>query len=436
MKNPALSAPHMLLPSLASNASWTVLGDGVYAACQWGILIILARLGDAEMVGRFALALAITAPIMLFCGLALRPVLSTDAKSEFEFGEYLGLRLLSIGVGLIAIAGVSTMTEADTALIVLVLGLAKGVEAVSDVCYGFLQKYERMPTIAKSNLLKGPLSFLAVAATLYVTDSLAAALFAMTALWALILVVYDLPNCSKLTAHGLKPIWASNRLRALFRLALPLGVTMMLLALNANMPRYFIQQYLGVRELGVFAAMAYLLVAGSAFVNSIGQTISPRLARHWADDDLRQFRSLLVRLAGGVALLGAVGVIAAWIAGSPMLRWIYGNEFADRSDVLVLIMVAAAVSYLASAVGYGMMAARLIRIQSIQFICVTVAGFLGCWILIPRFGLLGAAYGMGMSFLVQVFIGLLSIWYAYRRRLQRQPFQAISAEMPRACGAP
>src|SRR3712207_3013630 len=100
MKNPALALSHVLRPSLASNASWTVLGDGVYAACQWGILIAVARLGDAEMVGRFALALAITAPVMLFCGLALRPVVSTDAKSEFEFGEYLGLRLLSIGVGL------------------------------------------------------------------------------------------------------------------------------------------------------------------------------------------------------------------------------------------------------------------------------------------------------------------------------------------------
>lgn len=425
-----------MINEFASNARWTVLGDGVYAACQWGILIVIARLGDAEMVGRFALGLAITAPIMLFCSLALRPVLSTDAKSEYKFGEYLALRLLSIGAALIAIAAVSTMTGADTVLIMLALGLAKAVEAVSDVCYGFLQKNEQMAPIAKSNLLKGPLSLIAVAAVLYLTHSLAAAVFAMVAIWGLILVLFDMPNCAVLNSNRLGLIWASDRLCALFRLALPLGVAVMLLALNANMPRYFIQHYLGVRELGIFAAMAYLMVAGSAFVNSIGQTISPRLARYWADDDLSHFRSLLLRLAGSVSLLGASGIVAAWLAGPPVLRLLYGGEFADRSDVLVWIMVAAAVSYIASALGYGMMAARLIRIQSVQFTFVTAAGVLGCFVLVPSYGLVGAACAMIVSHLVQLLIATLSMWCTYRRRLRTLPLRTISSEMPTACGAP
>jgi len=52
--------------SLHRNFSWAFAGNVIYCACQWGILTILAKLGSVEMVGQFALALAITTPVALF----------------------------------------------------------------------------------------------------------------------------------------------------------------------------------------------------------------------------------------------------------------------------------------------------------------------------------------------------------------------------------
>jgi hypothetical protein len=49
--------------SLRRNFAWTVLGNVTYAACQWGMLVALAKLGSPEMVGQFALGLAIGAPV-------------------------------------------------------------------------------------------------------------------------------------------------------------------------------------------------------------------------------------------------------------------------------------------------------------------------------------------------------------------------------------
>jgi O-antigen/teichoic acid export membrane protein len=42
---------------------------------------------------------------------------------------------------------------------------------------------------------------------------------------------------------------------------LPLGVVAALVLLNTNIPRYFIERYLGEWELGIFAALAYIMVA-------------------------------------------------------------------------------------------------------------------------------------------------------------------------------
>jgi hypothetical protein len=38
--------------TLRVNFLWTLAGNVVYAACQWGILVALAKLGTPQMVGR------------------------------------------------------------------------------------------------------------------------------------------------------------------------------------------------------------------------------------------------------------------------------------------------------------------------------------------------------------------------------------------------
>ena len=82
--------------SLRLNFAWTFVGNVVYAGCQWGMLVVLAKLGSPARVGEFALALAVTAPILMFTNLALRAVQATDSRQEYTFGDYLGLRLLSL----------------------------------------------------------------------------------------------------------------------------------------------------------------------------------------------------------------------------------------------------------------------------------------------------------------------------------------------------
>jgi O-antigen/teichoic acid export membrane protein len=407
--------------SIRHNALWTVVGDGVYAACQWGMLIVIAKFGTLEMVGQFALGLAITAPIIIGANLALRAIQATDAKSEYEFSEYLGLRLMTTTMAFMCIAALSVMFRLETSMIVLSIALAKGIEAISEIYYALLQKHERMHLIATSMIIKGVLSLAALTAALYLTGNLLWGITALAVVWALVLFGYDIPNGARILerfgrAATARPCWRFARLRRLAWLAFPLGLTMLLLTLNANIPRYFVERYLGERELGLFATMAYFMVVGGAFVNAVGQSVSPRLAKYWADNSDQAFHALLLKLVVLVAVIGVASVGIALLAGSELLTLLYGPEYAARSDVFVWIMAAAAIAYLASAFGYGLTAARLIRIQPVQFICVTAAGMACCMLLIPTHGLRGAAWAAGVSLLVQLLIAVMCLLYAFRRR--------------------
>ncbi len=416
-KNPAISRLNTPL-SLTGNFSWTLAGNVVYAGCQWAMLAVLAKLGTPGMVGRFVLSLAVTAPIIMFSNLQLRAVQATDARREYQFADYLGLRLVCTLLAAVAIIAVTFLSghKGETAAVILAVGAAKAFESISDIYYGLLQRHERMDYIARSMMVKGPLSLVALATGSYVTGSIFWGACAMALVWGLVLVFYDIPVAGMVLSGkngrtgerkgnrpisaAMKPRWNRSVLGSLTWCSLPLGLVMMLISLNANIPRYFVEHYLGTEQLGIFAAMAYFMLAGNIIVGALGQSASPRLARHYAGGQIRAFRGLLMKLVGIGALLGAAGIFVTIVAGREVLTLLYTPQFAERADVFVWIMAAAAVSYIASFLGYGMTAARYFRVQTPLMASVALCSALACFWLVPKTGLSGAAWATLASGLV------------------------------------
>ena len=64
--------------------SWLALGNIVNAACAWGRVALLARLGNAEMIGQLALALAVCNPIGDLADLGLSGSLISDANRQYR----------------------------------------------------------------------------------------------------------------------------------------------------------------------------------------------------------------------------------------------------------------------------------------------------------------------------------------------------------------
>jgi O-antigen/teichoic acid export membrane protein len=380
--------------SLRQNFSWTFAGNVVYAASQWGVLVVLARLGSPELVGQFALGLAVTAPVILFANLALRQVQATDARREYTFGEYLGLRLLTTALALLVILFIAVaFYRDDTRVIILMIGLSKSFEAISDIIFGLLQQHERMDRIAKSLMIEGIATLLVAAAVMAVTHSLFLVTAAIAVVWGLQLLFYDLRSGWIVTGslRLLRPTFRRDSMLRLLWLALPLGFVVMLISLNTNIPRYFIETYLGSAQLGIFAAMGYLMLAGNTVVSALGQSASPRLAAYYAQGNREAYKRLLLRLLAIGACLGAAGILAAVVAGRWLLHLLYGPAYAAYASVFVWVMFAAAVTYLDSFVGYGVTSARIFRLQIILTGVPSLLLIVLCQLLIPQGSLQSAA---------------------------------------------
>ncbi|RPI15197.1 MAG: hypothetical protein EHM65_04200, partial [Acidobacteriales bacterium] len=98
---------HIRPVSLRRNFAWTFTGNALLGASQWAVLSLLAKLGGGEMLGQYALALAVTTPVAMLSHLNLRAVLATDMEHRHAFGDYLTVRLVTTVLALAAIAAMA-----------------------------------------------------------------------------------------------------------------------------------------------------------------------------------------------------------------------------------------------------------------------------------------------------------------------------------------
>ena len=399
--------------SLRYNVAWTTVGNIVYAASQWGMLVVLAKLGSPEMVGQFTLGLAITAPVMLFASLKLRAVQATDARQEYRFGDYLGLRLLTTTLALLIILTFVIIAgyQYETTMVVIMVALSKVFDAFSDIVYGLLQQHERMDRVAISRMIQGVLQVVTLGVVVALTRSVLWGTVGIAIASGIVTLAYDVQSAVLTVRSGtkipsglkanieasynhLRPCWNLSVLVKLTMLSVPLGLAIMLGSLWTNVPRYFIQHSFGERELGIFAAIGYLMVVGSTLVNALAQSASPRLARYYVSRDWGAFDALVLRLISLGAMLGGIGFIITLIGGNQILASLYSPEYAHHTNVLIWLMAAFAMQYSYVFFGTAINAMRDFKVQlPIQGASCLIV-LVSCFYFIDRYGLLGAAWAM------------------------------------------
>lgn len=415
--------------SLRANLSWTFAGNTLNALCQWGTLAVLARLGTTEVVGTYALALAITTPIFMLLNLQLRSIQVADAAGRFSFGTIWRIRATTTTLAIIIVGSYAALSNHDSSLTytLILLSFSKASQALSDCIHGRIQRRERLDWIARSVAVRGMLSFAFMSIAFYVTESLPISAATLAAANILALLVFDFPALDRLDQTGhprrsfipapLRLPFVSSELAPLLRSALPLGGTMMLVSLNSLMPRYFIEAELGRAPLGVFSALTQLIAAGNLVVSAAAQSASPRLATLAHLGNVRSFYQLLKRLYLLVGAIAAAGLLLSLLFGPTIVSILLGPEYANEHGLLVLLTIAGGTSFASSISGYGLTASGAHGIQLPLFSAISVLTLLLCNLLVPNYGLHGAAYSLVGANLLQLILSQQILNRQLNRRL-------------------
>jgi O-antigen/teichoic acid export membrane protein len=392
------------------------------------MLMVMAKLCPPSAVGQFATAMAVTSPIFQFSTLQLRPILATDVRGQFAFGEYLTLRIYMtvaacMGTALICAA---TNYSSATKWAIALAAMSKAFDSISDIFHARLQQDERMDRIAFGLIARGVVSTIALGAILFATGSVVWSMVGLALGSAVVALGFDANNGKVgfdvfrrrrwLSGRSLVPrSEIRQRLWNLGRTALPLGLVLLLATLIGNVPRLIIKHYLGEAALGEFATSAYVMAAAHLLISSVGQSAMPRLARLYSVGETRALVIVLAKFIALAAAAGGLGIAAAIVVGREILTLLYRPEYATQPTLFTLLMCVAAVMSVATILTYAVMAVRSFSSQLPLFTAVLASTCLACYLLVPRYGLSGAALGLLIGVSVQL-IASVAVLVAVLRR--------------------
>ena len=423
---------------LRADFIWGVVGNVLYSASQFGVVIALAKLVHPEQVGEYAIGMAVSAPIALFANLQLRVLLTSELRELFSFGQYLTFRLVSLTVAVLLIASVAACVLPNWRLrtIAVLVGLGLALEFLGETYYGLMQKHGWLSRVSISLMIKGPFSLAAFCAALYVTRNLVWATLALAMGRLVILLAWDtridfasasIPDPARRHVEN-RLRWDPRAMLAILLSALPLGIISMLVSLNASIPRYFLEAHAGSSELGIYSVLLSLLTAGNLVVSAFGQSVFRPVAHACASADFFRLRAYIAGTVGLSLTLGTIFTLSGSSYGSRAIGFLFRPEYGERSDVLVWLMIAGTIGFISSGLGYVITASRRlvpqIPVLAAGVIVVTAASA----VLVPGMGLMGAAYATMLAASTQL-VGLGVILWGIDRELQagraRQQIESV-----------
>lgn len=391
--------------SLRENFIWVLVGNIISSFCMWLLLVVLTKLGTVETVGIFAVAQAISLPVNLLFGLRLQVAQVTDSKNDYQFGHYYALRIVTMIMAVIvtAIIGFLYCPKA-TATVTLLLAVNYAIISIREVFLSFMQKCERMDKTSISGILQGLLSLLIFGAIFWLSQNLALSVIGLIIARLIVVYIYDMPVVKSLShminqhnGISMNPLWDVKGMWRLTKLTASLGIVGWLGQLFNSIPRLILDKYAGVKEVGYFAAISSLLVAGTMISAAVGQAVNPRLAKYYVEDR-KSYKKLFGKFLAVSFILGIMGVLISTFFGRTILTFVFKANYAEYNNIFVHLTIAGAILFLFSAMNVALTTARKFAIQiPIYAFSVVICG-MAAFLLIPHYGMMGAAWSLSICY--------------------------------------
>jgi O-antigen/teichoic acid export membrane protein len=394
-----------ILNNNRSKLSWSLGGNIVYAITQWLIITVIARFGSAEDLGIYSLGLAITAPVVLFFSFQLRTILATDIKNQYDFPQYLGSRIIHLTFSFVLVIPISIFYSEDfkTILVIIIMGLVKYIEALSDICMGYFQKEGKVDLIGKSQLYRGISTSVTVIIIYIFSNNIIFSCLGLLIVMVLRYILFDLKKLRTIT--DVSPIF-NNSWFELMLMTLPLGVSSLIGSLNTNIPRYFLDHFWGVEEVGIFSALYFILIAGNMLITPISLLAAPRIANAYNKGTVSQFVKINMKLSFIVTVLFILFFLVVITEGELLLTIFFGEKYAAYINSFIIISFSMLFGFIATFLALSIVAARVLKIHSIINFFVLLVTLIASYFCIKDYSIIGASYALLISRFFQMLFSL------------------------------
>lgn len=384
-------------------------GTFFYFFCQWLITVLVVRLSGYKDAGILSFVISTTNIFYCFALYGVRNYQVSDVKEKFSDTDYLGVRLITIfGTGILFLFFLRFMSfDVDTLHCMLVYILYKFGEAISDLLFGFYQKFSEYKEIAISYTLKGILTLVTFCIVLYFTKSLFLALLVNVIFYYLILLFFDYKNLKKLIVIH----WNRFQGLPLIKICFPLMLYTCMVPYLNFITRYVIRSVYGTSQLGYYSSVTMVFSVLGTLMNSIYVTILPRISNLYYENEYKKIKIMILKMLLFLFLLSIAGIFLGDVLGDFLFCLVFGEEILPYMYLLPLTIVSSIILTSSSFLNSILIAFRKNNVVFLSnFISCVVLTF-SVFIFIKTFGMVGSLYSIALSLTINTVISLVFIRY-------------------------
>lgn len=389
---------------LLKNVSWIFTGNVVSALVKWLILILIARIFTPKELGIYSLAFAITSPLALFMNMKLRALAVTDPNLSFQ--NYIISRNLLTLFSIMLLIGISLVIYPDYTLIIALVGLSKIMDLHSEIYYSLPQINNDFNYIGKLMIYKHLFILTSFIMAIALTKNLMLSLLIQFVSQFMFFHIIEKKGINKKYSSNDKS-YTKEDVKRIIKYGLPLGLSLMLISLTSNFPKYLLEYFTSTEMVGFYSAITYIVIMGNLVMNSISQNFLPKLTKLFNDNEFNTFKKyVFLYLTCFSILLGVIIILFSIFLGDTFLEIVYGPNFTKYSNILIIMSIAVTLNFISWNFDTAIMSMRYISIQPKISIIVLIVSVLSGYILIPLYGVDGTAYAMIITFMSQLLIRL------------------------------
>ena len=386
--------------NLKKSFIWNTLGSGLSSANSLIFMIIVTRINGMNQAGIFTLCYATACMFYVIATYSGRTYQVTETNGEIKDSDYIIHRIIAAIIMLFIslIFGIISKYTGTKMIVLLLLCLLKGIEALCDVFHGIIQKNERLDIVGKSLLLRSALNAIVFLIIDYLTKNLVFACISLIIIDVIVLLVIDIK-------YALKYFKVSKKINndaiiKIFTLGFFTFGFSFIANYLVNAPRYAIDSIMEEEFQTIFGIIVMPATIIMLINQFIIQPIITTLKNKYNEKNKKEFLSIIYKVIGITTLTGFLAVIAAYFLGIPVLNLLYGIELNEYLYSLLFILLGATLYTCACVLSNGLIVLRKTKIQLVIYLISSLFAFFISYRLVDKIGFSGAIYSYVLTMLL------------------------------------
>ena len=294
------------------------------------ILMLISRIDPVIDAGVFTIAFAIGNLMMAIGKYGIRQFQVSDVEEKYSFKEYTVARIITsiimiaasfvyVGVNL-----ASGLYDSSKSIVIILICLAKVIDAVEDVIHGMFQQYLRLDVAGKILSIRMCTYIFVYLVCYYFSKNLI-----LTSAVALLVsfIQFVILNYTAIRGFEIKKkTFEIKNVKNIFVECFPLFIASYLVIYIGNAPKYAIDKVMPVFVISLLSQFVY-------------QPVISKMALLWHEKKISQFNKLILRQIALILLLSVAAIIGGYLLGIPVLSLIYGVDLTDYKKALVILLI-------------------------------------------------------------------------------------------------